>query len=203
MNTSQASTPGVLKNVRFRILIGRRLGKLSWYVSKERNMLRTLFLEILQNLIRNASVIGWIVLGSSGLKYRDLTALLFSSTVANGFPLYISFPLSTVRFFMYLHHAGFSLPLTIAMTASWIRFVPTFINNMLRCSFVIGTSDTVVFRIHGARDIASTRAFAVSSAVLHSGVSLFSHTASASASSCKYLRGFFACRDDRRAMILY
>ena len=144
---------------------------------------------MLQNLERSVLVIGWIVEGWLGSKYNLLTQFLFCSVVANGLSLCISFPFSTLRFLKYLHQAGRCSPLEIASTASWILSVPGFINKMCLLSLEIGVRGTTgalfCFR---AVTILSTRVWACSSAVLHRGVDLFSHCASARTSSLRFFR---------------
>jgi len=177
MKTSQASTPGFLNIVVLFTFCGLLRAKFSWYVSKERNMFLTLLREMLQYLPRNASVMGCMVEGSSGVKYLLLTSLLFSSDVANALVPYMSFPFWTLRLLKYLHHAGLSAPLVMATMASWMHCVPGFINNICLCSLERAGRATVAFLVVFAPEIRATRVSASSSAVDHNGTSLFSQIA--------------------------
>ena len=141
-------------------------------------MLLTLLREILQYFPRSESVMGWIVEGSFGVKYIILTTFRFSSVVANSIVPYMSFPFLTVSFLKYLHQAGLSCPLVIALIASCMHCVPGFINRTCLCSLDRGGSGTAIFFLGAfASEIFSTRVSASSSAVDQRGVSLFSQTA--------------------------
>jgi hypothetical protein len=83
-NMSIARIPGCRNIVRLAIFGGIRLPKFRWYVSNERKMWVTFRRLMLQNLLLRSSVIGWIVLGSFGLKYMDFTSSRFSCCSANG-----------------------------------------------------------------------------------------------------------------------
>ena len=76
---SHARVPGLCMLIVFITLPGLRRWKFLWYVSIDRSTEETFFLEMFAHSNRNLSVMGWIVLGSRGLKYRFFTASRFTA----------------------------------------------------------------------------------------------------------------------------